>query len=170
MVISFLVLWSICLSSSLTHFKNGPKYLTMGTPQEFIPFIGSCYIVLFRVAFLFSCRTLFSIFPFRTIRDTRRRPEFVMVETLLQLRPRWRNSASKLVCNRSICSQYWWRSKILPEYFLRGTYVSHWWILYGYPRLSLSLSHTHTYIDLHSPLPSSMPQIMMLDLSSRYLL
>ena len=28
-VISFLVLWSICLSSSLVHFKNGPEYLSL---------------------------------------------------------------------------------------------------------------------------------------------
>ena len=28
MVISFLVLWSICLSSSLVHFRKGLKYLT----------------------------------------------------------------------------------------------------------------------------------------------
>ena len=28
MVISFLPLWSICLSSSLVHFRNGPEYLT----------------------------------------------------------------------------------------------------------------------------------------------
>ena len=37
MVISFLVLWSIWLSSSLPHFKNGPKYLTSRTVQVFIP-------------------------------------------------------------------------------------------------------------------------------------
>ena len=39
MVISFLVLWSICLSSSLIHFKNGLEYLTRGTAQVFTPFI-----------------------------------------------------------------------------------------------------------------------------------
>ena len=36
-VMSFLVLWFICWSSSLIHFKNGPKYLSMGTIQLFIP-------------------------------------------------------------------------------------------------------------------------------------
>ena len=36
MVVSFLVLWSICLSS-LVHFKNGPEYLTRGTVRLFIP-------------------------------------------------------------------------------------------------------------------------------------
>ena len=36
-VISFLVLWSICRSSSLVHFKNGPEYLIMGTAHVFIP-------------------------------------------------------------------------------------------------------------------------------------
>ena len=35
-IINFLVLWSICLSSSLLHFKNGPKFLTRGTAQVFI--------------------------------------------------------------------------------------------------------------------------------------
>ena len=38
-VSNFLVLWSICLSSSLIHFKNGPGYLTRETTQVFIPFI-----------------------------------------------------------------------------------------------------------------------------------
>ena len=36
-VISFLVLWSICLSSSLVHLRKGPEYLTSGTAQVFIP-------------------------------------------------------------------------------------------------------------------------------------
>ena len=34
---SFLVLWSICLSSSLVHFKNNSEYLTKETAQLFIP-------------------------------------------------------------------------------------------------------------------------------------
>ena len=36
MVISFLILWSICLSSSLVYFKNSPEYLMRGTAQVFI--------------------------------------------------------------------------------------------------------------------------------------
>ena len=39
MLISFLILWSICLSSSLIHFTKGPEYLTRGTAQVFIPLI-----------------------------------------------------------------------------------------------------------------------------------
>ena len=39
MVISFLVLWSICLSLSSVHFRKGPEYLTRGTAQVFIPLI-----------------------------------------------------------------------------------------------------------------------------------
>ena len=39
MVISFLVLWSICLSSSLVHLIKGPEYLTRGTAQVFISLI-----------------------------------------------------------------------------------------------------------------------------------
>ena len=33
MVISFLVLWPICLNSILVHVKNGPEYLTRGKAQ-----------------------------------------------------------------------------------------------------------------------------------------
>ena len=33
MVISFLVLWSICLSSSLVHLRKGPEYLTRVQPK-----------------------------------------------------------------------------------------------------------------------------------------
>ena len=39
MVISFLVLWSICSTSSLVLFKNGHEYLTRRTAQVFIPLI-----------------------------------------------------------------------------------------------------------------------------------
>ena len=35
----FLVLWSIYLSSSLVHFKNGPEYHPRGTAQVFIAFM-----------------------------------------------------------------------------------------------------------------------------------
>ena len=56
MVISFLVLWSICLSSSLVHFRKGPEYLTSDTAQVFIPlitfllesFVSSSFLVLLR--------------------------------------------------------------------------------------------------------------------------
>ena len=36
-IINFLVLWFICASFSLVHFKNGPAYLTKETAQVFIP-------------------------------------------------------------------------------------------------------------------------------------
>ena len=60
MVISFLVLWSICLSSSLVHFNEGPEYLTKGTTQVFIPLIcflqdssvSSSFLVLLKYYFL----------------------------------------------------------------------------------------------------------------------
>ena len=60
MVISFLILWSNILSSSLVHFKNGPEYLTRGTAQVFIPlirfllhsFVSSSFLVLLRYSFL----------------------------------------------------------------------------------------------------------------------
>ena len=35
-IMSFLVLWSICWSSSLIHFKNGPEYLSSGIAKVFI--------------------------------------------------------------------------------------------------------------------------------------
>ena len=61
MIISFLVLWSICLSSSLVHFKNGPEYLTRGTTQVFIPlircrphsFVSRSFMVLLGYYFIF---------------------------------------------------------------------------------------------------------------------
>ena len=58
-VISFLVLWSICLSSSRVHLKKGPEYLTRGTAQIFIPlmrflllsFVSSSFLVLLSYSF-----------------------------------------------------------------------------------------------------------------------
>ena len=38
-VMNFLVLFSICCSSVLCHFKNGPEYLTRRTAEVFIPLI-----------------------------------------------------------------------------------------------------------------------------------
>ena len=59
MVISFLVLSSICLSSSLVHFKKSPKYLTRSTAQFLISvirfrqdsFVSSSFLVLLRYFF-----------------------------------------------------------------------------------------------------------------------
>ena len=59
MVISFLVPWSICLSSSLVHLRKGPEYLTRSTAQVFIPlirflqlsFVLSSFLVLLRYYF-----------------------------------------------------------------------------------------------------------------------
>ena len=59
MAISFLVLWSICLSSSLVHLRKGPEYLTRDTAQVFIPlirlllesFVSSIFLVLLRYSF-----------------------------------------------------------------------------------------------------------------------
>ena len=58
MVISFLVLWSICLSSSRVHLRKGPEYLTSGTAQVFIPsmkfLLESFVSSSFRVEIFFS--------------------------------------------------------------------------------------------------------------------
>ena len=59
MVVSFLVLWSICLSSSLVHLRKGPAYLMRGTAQVFIPlirflpesFVSSSFLVILRYSF-----------------------------------------------------------------------------------------------------------------------
>ena len=59
MVISFLMIWSICFFS-LINFKNGPEYLTKGTALVFISFIGfqlysfvsSRFLVLLRFSFI----------------------------------------------------------------------------------------------------------------------
>ena len=62
MVISFLVLWPICLSSLLIHFKNRPEYLTRETVQIFILCQSFRYRVLSRVAFWFFWDTIFNFF------------------------------------------------------------------------------------------------------------
>ena len=62
MVIIFLVLWSICLSSSLVRFNNGPEYLTRETAQILIPltsflllsFVSSNFLALLRYSFFNS--------------------------------------------------------------------------------------------------------------------
>ena len=64
MVIIFLVLWSISLSSSLVHFKNGPEYLTKETAQVFIRFIRLQLFSLISSNFLILLRYSFLIFSF----------------------------------------------------------------------------------------------------------
>ena len=71
-VISFLIPWSICLSS-LVHFKNGPEYLTREIAQVFIPFIRFLLYSLVSSSFLVPLKffltsslvwwCLFPIFP-----------------------------------------------------------------------------------------------------------
>ena len=61
-VMSFLVLWFICWSSSLVHAKNGPNYLKRAKVQVFIFRWDSCYVVWFRVVFSFSRAILFLYF------------------------------------------------------------------------------------------------------------
>ena len=47
MIISFLVLWSICSCPSLVYFKKGPEYLTKNTVQVFIPLIRFLLLCFF---------------------------------------------------------------------------------------------------------------------------
>ena len=63
MDISFLVLWSICLSSPFVHFKNGPEHLTRRSAQVFIIFIRFLQYSLVSNN-LFIWDTLFWIFSF----------------------------------------------------------------------------------------------------------
>ena len=58
---NFFVFWSICLSSSLVHFKNSSEYLTRSTIQVFIPlmkllqqsFLSRSFLILLGYSFLF---------------------------------------------------------------------------------------------------------------------
>ena len=78
MVISFLVLWSIFLCSSLVHLRKGPKYLTRDTAQVFIPlnrFLLGSFLVLLRysfriVSFICTCLMVFLniILPVRRLK------------------------------------------------------------------------------------------------------
>ena len=63
--ISYVVFWSVCLSFSLIHFRNGPKYLTRETAQVFILLMGFLQLDLVsRCFFLVLCGSLFSFFLF----------------------------------------------------------------------------------------------------------
>ena len=55
MVISFLMFWSICLSSFLFPLKNGPNYLPRGTARTFIPlprFLRQSFVLCSFLVFL----------------------------------------------------------------------------------------------------------------------
>ena len=75
-VISFLVLWSIFLSSSLVHLRKGPEYLMRGTAQVFISlirflqesFVTSSFLILLR--FLFAFFFHFDLFDSVSLQDT----------------------------------------------------------------------------------------------------
>ena len=85
MVISFLVLWSISLGSSLVHFQKGPEYLTRDTAKAFIPFIRFlCYIVTYVDSHLhictYICRIIHSDATIKT-HEGKRRNEGRMIKT-----------------------------------------------------------------------------------------
>ena len=62
-VMSFLVLWSICWSSSLVPFKNDPEYLTRGeTAQVSILLMRFLFYSLVYSSFLVPLRCSFLIF------------------------------------------------------------------------------------------------------------
>ena len=69
-VIRFLVLWSICLSSSLVHFRKGPEYLTRGTAQIFIPLIRFRQESFVLSSFSSSPEIFFLNFVSRFLRNT----------------------------------------------------------------------------------------------------
>ena len=64
MVISYLVLWSICSSSSQVHSRKGPEYLTRDTAQVFIPLIRYLLGSFVSSSFLFLPRYSFWILSF----------------------------------------------------------------------------------------------------------
>ena len=68
-IMSFLVLWSICWSSSLDLFKNNPEYLSSGTALGFIPFMKfllySFALSIFFVLLHYSFKNIF--FNFRLL-------------------------------------------------------------------------------------------------------
>ena len=77
MVISVLVLWFICLSSSLVHFRKGPKYQTRSTAQVFIPLISfllDCYLILLKYSFL-----IFSFICTCLMVSTSKMPKYLLV-------------------------------------------------------------------------------------------
>ena len=61
-VINFVVLWSICLSFSIVHFKNGPEYLTRESAQMIIPLMKFLLQSLVSRSFLVLLRYSFPIF------------------------------------------------------------------------------------------------------------
>ena len=63
-VMTFLVLWFICWSCSLGHFKNDPEYLTRATAQVFIPLMIFLFCNLNSTSFLLHLRYSFLIFFF----------------------------------------------------------------------------------------------------------
>ena len=60
----FLVLWSICWSSSLVHFKNRSEYLMRKTAPAFIPLIRFLLYSLVLSNFLVLQRYPFFVFSF----------------------------------------------------------------------------------------------------------
>ena len=69
MVISFLVLWSICLSSSLVHLRKHPEYLTSVTAQVFISLIRFLQGSFVARSFLIFQRYSFWILSFISTRS-----------------------------------------------------------------------------------------------------
>ena len=67
MVISFLFLSTICLSSSFVYFKNAPDYLTRGTAVVFVPFLRFLLYSLVSSSFPVLLRNFLKKFSFISI-------------------------------------------------------------------------------------------------------
>ena len=63
-----LVLWSICLSSTVVHFKNCPKYHIRETTQAFNPLMRFLLQSLVSRSFLLLWGTFFLFFSFQVVR------------------------------------------------------------------------------------------------------
>ena len=123
MVISFLVLWSICLSSSLIHIKKVPEYLTGGTAQVFIPlirflqhsFVSSSFLVLLRYSFL-----IFSFISTCLMVSASKMPKYLYVSF-----------------SPSVQILFWFRSSILSIRCLLPLFMAHFSMSDSFPMLWL---------------------------------
>ena len=132
-VISFLALWSICLSSSLVHLRKGPEYLTSGTAPVFIPlirfllfsFVLSCFLVLLKYSFwilyfISSCLMV----------PASKMPKYLQVSfsTSVLILSWFGSSIPSVRCHFSLQALHIFHAKFHSYYFLKAFHISFsWW-------------------------------------------
>ena len=103
-VISFLVLWSIYLSSALVHLWKGPEYLTSGTAQVFIPlirFLDESFVSdSFLILLIYSCWILPFISTFLIV-SASRMPNYLQVSIFVSvlILPWFGSSIPAVICH-----------------------------------------------------------------------